>query len=74
MNLQNDMSLAANPNRFSASANLMFLDLPGCGFSFDSDLHDLPSTAKSFGEQLTAALNAFIKSPLGQSESIVIAG
>ena len=40
MNLQNDMSLAQNPNRFTGSANVMFLDLLGSGFSFAAD----PST------------------------------
>lgn len=61
MNLQNDMSLAQNPNRFTASSNVMFLDLPGCGFSFASDPNSLPSDAKGYGQQLTTALNTFIK-------------
>lgn len=68
MNLQNDMSLAQNPNRFTSSANVMFLDLLGCGFSFASDPNSLPGDAKSYGLQLTSALNTFVKeSPLGQS-------
>ena len=69
------MSLEANPNRFTASANLMFLDLLGSGFSFASDSADLPSEAKAFGQQLTTAINTFAKeSVLGQSATIVIAG
>ena len=68
MNLQNDMTLAQNPNSFTSSANVMFLDLLGSGFSFASDPNSLPDNAKSYGQQLTTALNTFIKgSNLGQS-------
>ena len=75
MNLKNDMTLEANPNRFTASANVMFLDLLGSGFSFASDPSELPSDVKGYGEILTVALNTFIKeTALGQSKVVVLAG
>lgn len=37
--LNNDMTLSANPNRFTNTANLMFIDLLGSGFSFTTDLN-----------------------------------
>ena len=52
----------------------MFIDLLGSGFSF-ANASDLPSDAKTFGVQLTLAINAFIKeSVLGQSPRLFIAG
>jgi hypothetical protein len=75
MNLKNDMTLAANPNSFTSSANLMFLDLLGSGFSFASNPSDLPTDANGYGEILTTALNTFAQeSVLGQSKVIVLAG
>ena len=69
------MTLSANPNRFTTSANLMFLDLFGSGFSFANNTADLPTDAKTFGVQLSVAINTFAKeSVLGQSSKIVIAG
>ena len=75
MNLQNDMTLVQNPSRFTGSANVMFLDLLGCGFSFAADPATLPTDAKGYGQQLSSAINTFIKeSALGKSETIVVAG
>lgn len=37
------MTLAPNPNSFTSFTNLMFLDLPGCGFSFVADPNNLPN-------------------------------
>lgn len=75
MNLKNDMTLESNPNRFTGSANVMFLDLLGSGFSFASDPNDLPTDAKGYGIHLVSALNTFAKeSVLGQSKVVVIAG
>jgi hypothetical protein len=69
------MTLSANPNRFTTTANVMFLDLLGSGFSFAANNSDLPSEAKTFGQQLTTAVNTFIKeSVLGQSSKVIIAG
>jgi hypothetical protein len=69
------MTLAANPNRFTTSANLMFLDLLGSGFSFAADPNDLPSEVKTYAEQLTTAISTFVKeSNLGKSSTIVLAG
>jgi hypothetical protein len=75
LKLNNDMTLSANPNKFTNSANLMFIDLPGSGFSFSSDASSLPSDAKTFGTHITTAINAFAKeSVLGQSSKIILAG
>lgn len=76
MNLKNDLTLETNPNSFTASANVMFLDLLGSGFSFASDPNDLPTDAKGYGEVLATALNTFEKeeSVLGQSKVVVLAG
>lgn len=75
VNLNNDMTLSANPNRFTTTANLLFLDLLGSGFSFASNVSDLPTEAKTFGTQLTTAINTFVsESVLGKSSTIVIAG
>lgn len=53
----------------------MFLDLLGSGFSFAATAADLPTEAKTFGAQVTAAINSFAKeSVLGQSSKIIIAG
>jgi hypothetical protein len=69
------MTLSANPNRFTNTANLMFIDLLGSGFSFTSDPSTLPTLAKVFGSQLTLAINTFAKeSVLGQSSRIILAG
>lgn len=69
------MTLVANPNRFTNSANLMFIDLLGSGFSFAADAADLPTEAKTFGTQLTIAINTLAQeSVLGQSSKIMIAG
>ncbi len=69
------MTLTPNPNRFTSFTNLMFLDLPGCGFSFVSDPNNLPSDSKTFGTQLTDAINSFVKdSVLGKCKKLVIAG
>jgi carboxypeptidase C (cathepsin A) len=59
--LNNDMTLSPNPNRFTNAANLMFIDLPGSGFSFTTNASLLPSDAKTFGVQLTQAINSFIE-------------
>jgi len=69
------MTLSANPNRFTTTANLMFIDLLGSGFSFASNISDLPTEAKTFGAQLTTAINTFAsESVLGKSATIIIAG
>lgn len=69
------MSLTANPNRFTNTANLMFIDLIGSGFSFTSDPNTLPTEAKGFGSTLSLAINTFAKeSVLGQSSNIILAG
>lgn len=69
------MTLTANPNKFTNAANLMFLDLPGSGFSFSTDSASLPSDAKTFGTQVATAINTFSKeSVLGQSSKIILAG
>lgn len=69
------MTLEKNPNSFTSSANLMFLDLQGSGFSFVSDPSQLPTEAKSYGESLTKAVNTFAKeSTLGQSKVVVLVG
>jgi len=39
----------------------MFIDLLGSGFSFAANASDLPSDAKTFGSQLTVAINTFVK-------------
>ena len=68
VNLQNDMTLAENPNSFTTSANVMFLDLLGSGFSFASDPNSIPTDAQGYGKILSTAINTFIKeSVLGQS-------
>lgn len=69
------MTLSANPNRFTNTANLMFIDLLGSGFSFTTDLNQLAQDGKTFGAQLTTAINTFVKeSVLGQSSKIIIGG
>lgn len=69
------MTLAPNPNRFTAFANLMFLDLPGCGFSFVQDPDNLPSESAAFGGLLSDAINSFVQeSVLAKSSKMVIAG
>jgi carboxypeptidase C (cathepsin A) len=69
------MTLSPNPNRFTNTANLMFIDLPGSGFSFATNASLLPTDAKTFGVQLTQAINFFIQeSVLGQSSKLVIGG
>lgn len=53
----------------------MFIDLLGSGFSFAANANDLPTDAKTFGIQLSTAINTFAKeSVLGQSSKIIIAG
>lgn len=75
LNLNNDMTFSVNPNRFTDAANVMFLDMLGSGFSFASNVSSLPSDAKTFGLQLTTAINAFIEQTnLGKSSTLVIAG
>ena len=75
VNLNNDLTLTANPNRFTATANLMFIDLLGSGFSFAANTADLPSDAKTFGTQLTIAINSFVaETVLGKSSTIILAG
>lgn len=75
VNLNNDMTLSANPNRFTSTANLMFIDLLGSGFSFAANTADLPADAKTFGAQLTTAINTFVgESVLGKSSTIILAG
>jgi carboxypeptidase C (cathepsin A) len=59
VNLNNDMTLSPNPSRFTTTANLMFIDLLGSGFSFAANTSDLPTEAKTFGVQLTKAINTF---------------
>jgi carboxypeptidase C (cathepsin A) len=49
LNLNNDMTLSPNSNSFTNTANVMFLDLLGSGFSFVSNPADLPSQAWTFG-------------------------
>jgi carboxypeptidase C (cathepsin A) len=69
------MTLSSNPNRFTTITNLMFIDLLGSGFSFVANSSDLPSDAKTFGSQLTEAINTFIKeSVLGQIPRLFLAG
>jgi hypothetical protein len=75
VNLNNDMTLSPNANRFTTTANLMFIDLLGSGFSFAASSGDLPSDAKTFGVQLTTAINTFVsESVLGKSSKIILAG
>ncbi|CAM5999478.1 unnamed protein product [Sphagnum balticum] len=53
----------------------MFLDLLGAGFSFAASPDDIPTEAKTYGQQLTLAINTFAKeSVLGQSSTVVLAG
>ena len=53
----------------------MFLDLLGSGFSFAANVNDLPTESKTFGVQVTQAINTFAKeSVLGQSSNIILAG
>lgn len=53
----------------------MFLDLPGCGFSFVSDPSSLPSESRAYVSEFTDAINTFVKeSVLGKSSKMVIAG
>lgn len=69
------MTLAQNPNRFTSFTNLMFIDLPGCGFSFVSDPSTLPSQYQAYGSVLSDAINVFVKeSILGKSSKMVMAG
>ncbi len=69
------MTLSPNANRFTTTANLMFIDLLGSGFSFAASSGDLPSDAKTFGVQLTTAINTFVsESVLGKSSKIILAG
>lgn len=69
------MTLSPNPFRFSNVANLMFLDLPGSGFSFTTNITLLPADAQTFGVQLTQAINSFIQeSELGKSSKLIIGG
>ncbi len=75
LNLNNDMTLSPNPYRFTNVANLMFLDLPGSGFSFTTNVTLLPTDANTFGVQLTQAINSFIQeSDLGKSSKLIIGG
>lgn len=75
MKLNQDLTLSINPSKVTAFANVMFLDLLGSGFSFAANASDIPSDYKTFGVQLTVALNTFIKeSVLGQSSKIIIVG
>ena len=69
------MTMSPNPDALTKTPCLMFLDLPGSGFSFAADPNTLPSKAADFGKQLSQALNTLAKeNPLGQSDTIVIAG
>lgn len=69
------MTLSTNPDRLTAYANTMFLDLLGSGFSFAASPNDIPIDYKTYGVQITTAINAFIKeSVLGQSKTIILAG
>lgn len=69
------MTLSANPDRLTAYANTMFIDLLGSGFSFAASPDDIPTEAKVYGAQLTTAINTFIKeSVLGQSNTLVLIG
>lgn len=69
------MTFSVNPNRFTDAANVMFLDQLGSGFSFATNVSSLPSDAKTFGQQLTTAINAFVEQTnLGKSSTIIIAG
>jgi hypothetical protein len=69
------MTLTANPGRFTAYTNVMLLDLLGSGFSFAANASDLPTEAKTFGVQVSTAINTFAKeSVLGQSGKIVLGG
>jgi len=69
------MSLSVNPNRFTAYSNVMFLDLLGSGYSFAASPADIPTEAKTFGAQLTLAINTLAnESVLGQSLSIMLLG
>lgn len=73
--LNADLTLTANPNKFTNVANLMFLDLLGSGFSFTTNVSSLPTDAKGYGSTLTLAINTFVKeSVLGQSSKIILAG
>lgn len=69
------MTLTPNANKFTNTANLMFLDLLGSGFSFAANVSSLPSEAKGYGTHVSAAINTFAKeSVLGQSAKIILAG
>jgi hypothetical protein len=69
------MTLTANPNKFTTTANLMFIDLIGSGFSFATDPNTIPSEAKGYGSTLSLAINTFAKeSVLGQNSKIILAG
>jgi hypothetical protein len=74
-NLNPDMTLTANANRWTNTANLMFIDLIGSGFSFTTDVSTLPTDAKGFGSTLSLAINTLAKeSVLGQNKKIILAG
>lgn len=69
------MTLTANPNRWTNTANLMFIDLIGSGFSFTTDVNTIPSDAKGYGSTLSLAINTLAKeSVLGQNKKIILAG
>ena len=69
------MTLSQNPYRFTTFTNLMFIDLPGCGFSFVSNPESLPSEYSAYAKVLTDAVNTFVKeSVLGKSSKMVLAG
>jgi hypothetical protein len=69
------MTLSANPNRLTTDANVIFIDLLGSGFSFAASPNDIPTDYKTYGAQLTKAINSFVEeSDLGKSSSIVILG
>ena len=75
LKLANDMTLTANPNKLTQWVSVMFLDLLGSGFSFAASPNDIPTDAKTFGTQVTTAINALIKeSSLGASQTIILAG
>jgi carboxypeptidase C (cathepsin A) len=59
LKLNNDMTLSANPNRLTTDANVIFIDLLGSGFSFAASPDDIPNDYKTYGAQLTKAINTF---------------